>query len=190
MRLSILMILLAASASAQVATGDSVPLAAEPIASAGGAPLALADVAGPEGLVVAFWSDTCPWARRYADRLDALARDYGPSGIGFVRVYDRRTGANAGRLVTADSTAGGAYPVLLDDGRLAEAFGVESSPHVYFFGRDRTLLYDGAIDDSPASQDRVRVMYLSAAMDASLAALPVEIQRTQAFGCIRRQEAE
>ena len=84
-----------------------------------------------------------------------------------------------------------AVPYIEDaDGRLATAFDARSVPHSFLFGPSMTLLYDGTIDDSPAAPDRVRTPYLAQAMDQSVAGLPIEVQRTQAFGCTVKQSAE
>jgi len=73
---------------------------------------------------------------------------------------------------------------------LAAAFGVENAPHAFFFNGSGVLRYDGTIDDSPTSPDRVRVPYLAQAMDQSVAGLAIEVQRTQAFGCTIKRGGE
>lgn len=178
----------AASASGQVVYGDPVPDAARELAAADGSRLSLDAAAGPNGLVVLFWSNACPWADRYAERAAALVAQYAPAGVGFVLVNSNDPAANERETAAASreqaAQAGLAVPYLADaDGQLAAAFGARSTPHAFFFGPQRTLLYDGAIDDSPAVVDRVQTPYLRLAMDQSIAGLPVEVQRTQAFGC-------
>jgi len=91
----------------------------------------------------------------------------------------------------AVTAAGLAAPYFLDpQGRLAASFGATNAPHAFFFGPAGTLLYDGALDDSPAAADRVQVPYLAQAMDQSVAGLPIDVQRTQAFGCTIKRAAE
>ena len=186
--------LLAAAPSAQVVYGDAAPLAGETFETADGSRATLASATGPAGLVVVFWSNACPWTARYAPRLSALAETYAPAGVGFVVVNandpaqgDRETPTASREAASRDGIA---PPYLMDPaGRLATAFGATSTPHAFFFGPAGTLLYDGAIDDSPAAPDRVRTPYLAQAMDQSVAGLPIEVQRTQAFGCtIKRAE--
>ncbi len=196
LRLLLLSALLAGGASAQGLTyGDAVPLATESFATADGAQTALASASGSAGLVVVFWSNACPWTDRYAPRLADLAARYTPAGIGFVlvnandpAVAERETVAASRGLST---TAGLVMPYLADpSGSLAAAFGATSAPHAFFFDGAGALRYDGTIDDSPASADRVRVPYLAQAMDQSVAGLPIEIQRTQAFGCTLKRASE
>ena len=180
---------LSAGASAQVVYGGPLPLAGDAFRAADGSTVSLDRAAGPAGLVVVFWSDACPWTERYASRLSDLVGTYRPAGVGFVLV-DSNDPATRDDDASSRTTAVAA-PVLQDaGGRLAGAFGARSVPHAFFFGPDQTLLYDGTLDDSPAAPDRVRTPYLALAMDQSIAGLPVEVQRTQAFGCTIKRSAE
>ena len=173
-----------------------LPLADRPLSADDGSSLTFGSAAGPEGLVVVFWSTTCPWTDRYAPRLAELVAGYAPAGVGFVLVTPGGAeaeaapgGAAAPRAVVSASRPGPAAsalaaPYVADaDGSIAAAFGARSRPHAFFYGPGRTLVYDGALDDSPADADRVRTPYLRQAMDQSIAGLPVEVVRTQAFGC-------
>lgn len=196
LRLCSLALLLAAGASAQTLShGAMIPLASESFAAADGSQTSLDAATGSAGLVVVFWSNTCPWTDRYAPRLADLVARYTPAGVGFVLVNsndpteNEREAATASRETSASS--GLAVPYLADpSGRLAASFGATSAPHAFFFDGSGSLRYDGAIDDSATSPARVRVPYLAQAMDQSVAGIPIEVQRTQAFGCTIKQGAE
>ena len=186
--LAVLVLVAAASApTAQIGYGDPVPLADREF-SVGSGLGTLDGIAGPAGLVVVFWSNACPWTERYTPRLDDLVGTYVPAGVGMVLVNSNDPAQNERESMAATrewlAQSAVATPYLFDpDGALAEAFGARNTPHAFFFGPDGTLLYDGAIDDSPASADRVQVPYLAQAMDQSIAGMAIEVQRTQAFGC-------
>ena len=185
----------AAAPSAQVVYGDPVPQLSVAFATADGSSTTLDAARGPAGLVVVFWSNACPWTDRYTPRLADLVARYTPAGVGFVLVNANDPAASPRETPAASresaTAAGLAVPYLADpSGALAAAFGARSAPHAFFFGPDGTLLYDGTLDDSPASEDRVRVPYLAQAMDQSVAGLPVEVQRTQAFGCTLKRSAQ
>ena len=192
----LLVLLLASGASAQGITyGDALPMADAALASADGSQTTLSASAGAAGLVVVFWSNACPWTDRYAPRLADLAERYTPAGIGFVLVNANDPAQSDRESATASrehaTGAGLVMPYLADpSGALATAFGASSAPHVFFFDAGRVLRYDGTLDDSPASADRVRVPYLAQAMDQSVAGLPIEVQRTQAFGCALKQTTD
>ena len=187
LRLLLLAALLVPCASAQgLAYGDATPLATQSFAAADGAQTTLASSAGRAGLVVVFWSNACPWTDRYAPRLADLVTRYTPAGVGFVLVNANATadGESATASREAVTRAGLAVPYLADPGgQLASAFGAVNTPHAFFFDGSGALRYDGTIDASPTSPDRVRVPYLAQAMDQSVAGIAIEVQRTQAFGC-------
>ena len=192
MRRALLALVLAVSApaSAQIATGDALPLPDRVFASADGAGRTLAGEAEPGGLLVVFWSNTCPWAQRYAARLADLVPGVLAEGVGTVLVNSNAPArleaesAEATRVALAD--AGIAAPALLDDdGSLARAFGARRAPHAFLFGADGRLRYDGAIDDSPSAAERVeRAWLLEAIADAPTTA------RTPSFGCRLRSAAD
>lgn len=179
---------LAGAASAQVTYEDALPLVDRTFSTADGSSLTLASAAREEGLVVLFWSNTCPWTERYADRVAELIRVYVPADVGFVLVNANDPGEDDMQSAAASREHAAALalavPYVLDpEGALASAFGATSTPHAYFFGPARTLLYDGAIDDGPADVSRVQTAYLRQAMDQSIAGLPIEVQQTRALGC-------
>ena len=162
--------------------GSALPEANRSLQDAGGRTLTLAGSVGRAGLVVAYWSNTCPWAERNAARLAELAREYTPAGITFVAIAADEPASPGSSTQQVATTLG--IPYVSDPGgELANAFGVSSLPTVYYFSADSHLVYEGAIDDSPADADAVDVPYLRQAMDQHLAAVPVEVQRTAALGC-------
>ncbi len=162
--------------------GAALPDADRSLQDAGGRTLTLGGTVGRAGLVVAFWSNTCPWAERNAERLAELGREYAPAGIAFVAVGSDEPSSRG--ATQQDVAARLGIPYVADgDGALARAFGVRSLPTVYYFSADSRLVYEGAIDDSPADANAVDVPYLRQAMDQHLAGVPVEVQRTAALGC-------
>lgn len=189
--LLVLLALLATPALAQpagLAAGAALPEADRALATADGGQLALRQAAGPNGLVVVFWSNVCPWAERYGARLAALSSEYGPAGIGFAAVNANdaarfpEEGPDEMRRAAAEYGFG--FPYLRDEsGTLARAFGARATPQVFLFSSAGALVYDGAIDDSPSDPERVTLPYLRQAMDQQLAGLAVEVQRTAALGC-------
>lgn len=143
---------------------------------------------GENGLVVAFWSNVCPWTERYADRIVALARDYQPIGISFLAINSndstRFPDEDFASMRRTAASEGFPFPYAMDAaGAFAAAAGARNAPQFFFYSPDGRLLYEGAMDDSPADADRVRSPYLKEAMDQHLAGQAIEVQRTSALGC-------
>ena len=182
-----LLVLLAAGAFAgsahaqQLPLGTPMPLADQTLTSAGGGTSSLAGVKGAKGTVVVFWSNQCPWIDKLQDRLFALSNEFKSQGVGFVLVN-----ANDAAAFPKEAAGAAAYPVpyLVDaDAQLAKAFGAERTPHIYVFDARNTLVYAGALDDSPGDAANVQKQYLRDALTALAGGQTIGLPETPAFGC-------
>ncbi|MEM1056357.1 MAG: redoxin domain-containing protein [Bacteroidota bacterium] len=182
----ILALVLAPLASAQdsLALGSGLPLASESFATAEGGSTSLGAAMGESGLAVVFWSAACPWTEKYESRVSEIAETASGNGVGLVLVASNdpeRTTGDSPEALAATARRIGASILLDPTSQIADAFGARQTPQAFFFGP--SLLYSGAIDDSPAEAARVTIPYLAQAMEQSLAGQSVEIERTTAFGC-------
>jgi peroxiredoxin len=81
------------------------------------------------------------------------------------------------------------HPVLLDEsGRVGHAYGAQHTPHMYVIDARGTLVYRGAIDNSPDGEGESApngklVNYVEAAIADLGAARPVAAPETEAYGC-------
>jgi peroxiredoxin len=81
------------------------------------------------------------------------------------------------------------YPILLDpDGRVGHAYGATNTPYMYVVNAQGTLIYRGAIDNSPDGEGESPtggklVNYVDEALDAVKANQPVKVPETKAYGC-------
>jgi len=96
-------------------------------------------------------------------------------------------GVEANRKTAAEY--GMSYPVLLDEGgAVGHAYGATNTPHMYVVDPQGTLVYRGAIDNSPDGEgqsptDGTLVNYVDAALTALRAHEPVKTPETKAYGC-------
>jgi hypothetical protein len=77
--------------------------------------------------------------------------------------------------------------VLLDgDGTVGRAYGAKTTPHMFVINPKGVLIYKGAIDDKP-STDQADIPgaknYVLAALDESMAGRPVSTSATPSYGC-------
>ncbi len=172
----------------ELEVGTPMPLADRPMKNVDGRVFTLNDLKGEKGLVVVFWSNTCPWVAKYEDRLLDLARTYQEKGFGFVAVNANDPKAYPQesleemkkRAISRDYP----FPYLVDEGsKLAATYGATRTPHVYVFDAEGKLVYVGAIDDSPADPRQVERAYLKEVLDALLAGKEVPVTHSRAFGC-------
>jgi peroxiredoxin len=144
-------------------------------------------LAGRDVLVLIFSSNRCPTAKAYAERMNAMQREYGPRGVQLLAIN-----ANDPHLYPEESPLrmaeradedGYTFPYLFDEGqRVARAYGPTCTFHVFVLDRDRRLRYQGRFDDARLA-DNVRSHDLRNALDDILAGREVTLDTTRAFGC-------
>jgi peroxiredoxin len=84
------------------------------------------------------------------------------------------------------------YPYLYngDTQAVTRAYGPQATPHIFIFGKDRRLRYEGRIDDNYRIE-QVKNHEAQDAIEALLAGKPVLVAHTGAFGCSTKwQEKE
>ena len=147
----------------------------------------LLDPAVSAATVVVFTSNGCPYARAWHDRIQSVAREYGPRDVRVLQVVsnddadhpeDSADGMRA--RVTAGELAG---PFLRDaDQSAAQAYGATATPEVFVLDRDGVVRYKGAPDgdhDDPGQ----KAGWLREALDDVLAGREVARPLTSPAGC-------
>jgi thiol-disulfide isomerase/thioredoxin len=148
-------------------------------------------------LVVMFICNHCPTSQLYEGRMKKLVDDYQSKGVGFVGIEPNDPNAiQLGELGYTDVSDSFEemkiraeyrhfnFPYLYDGETqaVAQAYGVQATPHVYIFDKERRLRYEGRIDNAQR-ESLVKIRDARAALDALLAGQPVAVAHTPAFGC-------
>jgi hypothetical protein len=71
-------------------------------------------------------------------------------------------------------------------GQVGRLYGATATPHMYIVNRDGVLVYKGAIDSIPSSNERdipKATNYVKAALESLKAGQPIAKSATQAYGC-------
>lgn len=182
--------LLASSVYAQeLPLGSSLP-SVSGLQNVEGGGAQLSELAGESGTVVIFWSNQCPWIDKYEDRVTALADEYQSQGLPFVLINSNDATAFPKESAEASQERASGYPMtyLRDNGSAAaQAFGASRTPHVFVFDGNNSLVYVGAIDDSPGDPSSVGETYLADALGALASGSEVPVAQTKAFGCMIKQ---
>jgi peroxiredoxin len=147
-------------------------------------------------LVVVFTCNHCPTAQAYEDRLARFHAAYKGKGVSLVAISPNDPLAvrldELGYTDIGDSFEDMKirarahqfpYPYLYDGEtqETAHAFGVLATPHVFIFGKERTLRYQGRFDDQEVKP--VTAHDTINAVEALLAGKPVPVETTRVFGC-------
>lgn len=73
-------------------------------------------------------------------------------------------------------------PMLSDaDGKVGKAYDARTTPHMFIVDKAGKIVYDGAIDNKAQGDEHVN--YVAKALDELLAGKPIEIPRTNPYGC-------
>jgi peroxiredoxin len=155
-------------------------------------------------LVIVFTCNHCPTAQLYESRLKKLVEDYKGQSVQFVMIEPNDP--DAVRLDELAWTDVGDdldgmkiraayrhfnFPYLYDGATqaTANAYGPKATPHVFIFDAQRTLRFEGRVDDSQR-ESLVKVRDTRNAIDALLADKPVPVDHTGVFGCSTKWKAK
>ena len=108
---------------------------------------------GPNGLVVAFICNHCPYVKAVIDRIVRDARDLKAHGVGFVAISSNDAEAypedSFGNMKHFAERHGFAFPYLHDeDQSVARAYGAVCTPDFFGFNGALELQYRGRLDAS------------------------------------------
>jgi peroxiredoxin len=203
-----LLVLLLASCKGSTATGAapsaSTASAPPPAAAAGEAPdFELADLDGTKHtlsalrgkrVVLEWFNPGCPFVKH--SHTKGSLKDFHQKAIDKGVVWLAINSSAAGREghgLEANKAAkekfAMRYPVLLDpDGKVGHAYGATNTPHMFVIDEKGTLVYKGAIDNSPDGEgesptDGKLINYVEQALDDLAAGRPVKTRETKAYGC-------
>jgi peroxiredoxin len=176
-----------ADSAAQLGRGDSAPDFALP--GTDGRVWRYADAAGPNGLVVMFICNHCPYVKAVVDRIVRDARSLRELGVGAVAISSNDAGAypedSFENMSAFARQHGFDFPYLYDESQdVARAYGAVCTPESFGFDRERVLQYRGRLDSSgrqPASPDAKRELYEAMKAVAETGRAP-EAQ-TASIGC-------
>jgi thiol-disulfide isomerase/thioredoxin len=157
----------------------------------------LSEYARARVLAIVFMCNHCPASQLYESRLKKLDEDYRQKGLALIAINPDNPKSfrlnELGYTDVADSLADMkvraahrhlAYPYLYDgDSQAATmAFGAVATPHIFVFDRNRTLQYQGRVDDN-LRESLVKAHDARDAIEALLAGRPVVAAQTRAVGC-------
>jgi peroxiredoxin len=164
-----------------------------------GATHTLGEYATSPVLVLVATCNHCPEAQLYENRIKKLHEDYRARGVTVVAINpDNPSAIRFSDLAYSDVSDSLAdmktraahrkfeFPYLSDGETqaLSVKLGVATVPHVFVFDRQRTLQYEGRVDDNP-QESLVKSRDARNAIDALLAGQPVPVARTaNNTGCL------
>ena len=145
-------------------------------------------------VVLEWFNHGCPFVKKHyeSNNMQKLQKKYTGKGVAWLCVCSSAPGKQ-GSASAADHEKAfkdkGAAPsaVLLDEnGKVGQAYGAKTTPHMFIIDKKGVLAYAGAIDDKPGV-DKAEVAqaknYVGTALDELLAGKPVTTAVTKSYGC-------
>ena len=153
----------------------------------------LADFKG-KFVVLEWHNNGCPYVGKHygSGNMQKLQKEWTGKGVVWLTVESSAQGSQG--YVTADESQAymkkqNAAPtaVLLDpEGTVGRAYGAKTSPHMYIIDPKGTLIYNGAIDDKPTTDNgdiATAKNYVSQALTEATAGKPVSTATSTPYGC-------
>jgi len=156
--------------------------------SVDGKTYSMSDYKNAKGFVVVFTCNHFPFAVKYEDRINALAKKHKPQGYVLLTINPNDPAVQPEDsyelMIVRAKEKGFAFTYLIDDGqKIYPQYGATKTPHVFLLDKNRIVKYIGAIDDNVDNANAVKVKYLEnaiAALESGNTPLP---ETTKAIGC-------
>jgi thioredoxin-related protein len=183
-----LLMLAPASLYTGLPIGSSMPKSDIKVKDVSGKEISLQQAKGSNGLLVMFSCNTCPYVMRNQGRTKEVCTYAGQHQIGVILLNSNESSRDGGNsfseMVSYAKDQGYQWYYALDDNALlATAFGASRTPECYLFDKNGTLVYHGAIDDSPGDPSTVKRHHLQVAIDEMMAGKAVTVKETRSVGC-------
>jgi peroxiredoxin len=176
---------------AEIEVGSKLPKGDVKLKDVSGKEIYLNNAMGKNGLLVVFTCNTCPYVLGWMDRIKESVLHASNFQIGTMLINSNealRSGKASDDSFEAmvefhKKNELGAPYVLDENSVLADAFGATRTPQVFLFDKEGTLVYKGAIDDSPKTAADIKEFYLRDAIGALSNGKEVSVKATKSIGC-------
>lgn len=172
----------------QLAIGDKAVHPDVKMKDVSGAEISLNDALKENGLLVMFSCNTCPFVVAWEDRFNEVKEWADKNDVGMIVLnsnYQKRSGADSLEEMKKKAEAEDyTFNYVVDkESKIANAFGGQTTPHVFLFDGDMKLAYKGAIDDNYKDADGVKNAYLKDALISLGNDKSIAVAETKPLGC-------
>ena len=156
-----------------------------------GKKVSLADYGNAKGYIVVFTCNTCPVAKAYRDRIEALHKEFAPKGFPVVAINTNDPVTSPGdsyeKMQALAKEKNFSYAYLEDpDHTYTKKFGATKTPHTFVLqktAKGNEVAYIGAIDNDQQEENNDRANYVKNAVEQLIAGKKPTISNTKAIGC-------
>ena len=179
---------LAGNGDGKLDLGDKAALTDKKMLDVSGEKISLSDAKKDNGLVVIFSCNTCPFVKQWEGRYPSIKEWADNNNVGMIVLnsnYQNRDGVDSYEAMQSHAKDNGYnfHYVVDEESEIANAFGGQTTPHVFLFDSDMQLAYKGLIDDSYESAETVKNAYLKDAMVSLAKGEKIAVTETKPTGC-------
>jgi peroxiredoxin len=148
----------------------------------------LASTRGPNGLVVMFICNHCPYVKAVIDKIPRDMRELASLGVGAVAIMSNDVAAypedSFPNMKAVAQRHGFGFPYVYDESQdVARAYGAVCTPDIFGYDRDLRLAYRGRLDDAGRAAREGNRRDLVEAMRSVARGEPVADEQYAAIGC-------
>jgi thioredoxin-related protein len=176
------------SVNEELPIGAEMPKADVKLKDVSGKEVTLKDAKKPNGLLVMFSCNTCPYVVKNQSRTNEVCKYALSKGLGVI-VLNSNEGQRDGddsydEMKEYAKAQGYEWFYAVDKNNvLADAFGAKRTPECYLFDKSGKLVYHGAIDDNPGDASRVSRAHLKEAINEAVSGKDVSVKESRSVGC-------
>ena len=142
----------------------------------------------PNGLLVMFSCNTCPYVVRNQERTKEICAYALKNNIGVIVLNSIEGSRDEGDSFEAMQSYARQqsynwYYALDKNNVLADAFGANRTPECFLFNKEARLVYHGAIDDNPQDGNSVQRHHLKEAINETINGKDVTVKESRSVGC-------
>ncbi len=146
------------------------------------------DLYGPQGLLVVFTCNHCPYALAVWPRLIRLAEHARGLGINTAainpNINPNYPDDAPDKMLVKIKEWGIDFPYLVDESQTAaKAFKAQCTPDLYLFNANQQLVYHGRMDDNWQDERKVTRQELKEAIDHLASDKPINSKQRPSMGC-------
>jgi peroxiredoxin len=156
--------------------------------SVDGKMVSMSDYKNAKGYVVVFTCNSCPFAVKYEDRLNAFSKKYTSKGYILIAINPNDASAKPEdsfeKMQERAKEKQFAFPYVYDEKQtIYPQYGATKTPHIFLLDKNRVVKYIGAMDDNADDADMVKEKYLENAIEALEKGQDPSPTTTKAIGC-------
>lgn len=156
-----------------------------------GKQVSLTDYTNAKGYILVFTCNTCPVAKAYQDRVEALNKEFASKGYPVIAINtnDPQTspGDSFAKMQERAKEKNFSYAYLEDPNHIyTKKYGATKTPHTFILtktAKGNEIAYIGAIDNDQEGANTAKVTYVKNAIDLLLQGKKPIITNTKAIGC-------